>query len=197
MLKKIGALVLAGLGLTVTSYGAGFYVGAGVGVDAVDYKNHATVVNPSINVINDVSQSAQGILGSLFAGYQWRIQQFFLAGELNANLMSSSSDSSNVELVNNSVSKTAIKIDRSFGISFLPGLYIDDLLVFYGHVGYTRGRFVINTTDNSLANINTMLNGVRFGVGMRRAFCNNFAMRLEYAHINYQSNSFAVYDPIG
>lgn len=193
MLKKIITPILFMLSTSCWAWGTGFYGGAGIGVDAVDFRETAYVQNPNTNVINKTQLAGQGVLGDLFAGYSWSRCWFYLAGELNGNLSSAKFHISNDEFIHNAFANTTYKIDRSWGISALPGIVLPCTTLLYGRVGYTSGYFDIQTNDISLANASSRLNGIRYGIGLQKQIYRNFDMRFEYSHINYQDHSQLVF----
>lgn len=179
-------------------WGNGFYAGAGVGVDATEFRTTSYVSKPStFDVINKTQSSAQGVLGNIFAGYSWRYCWLYLAGELNGNLSSARFHTTNQEFFNNAVAGTTYKINRTWGVSALPGIILPQTTLLYGRIGYVNGFFNTDTTDVSLANVSARLNGVRYGLGLQKRICRNFDMRFEYSRISYQDHSDFVFDPIG
>lgn len=180
------------------AWAPGFYVGAGLGVDTADFR-HKTFPQRrfDFSVINKTQLASQGLLGTIFGGYGWNCGAFYLGGELNGNASTAHVSMSNHELIHHTLSKTAIKINRSWGVSALPGLLLPENTLIYVRVGYADGSFDINTSDSSLANANMMLNGLRTGVGIEKIIYKNVAIRFEYSHISYQDYNAVVIEPFG
>lgn len=199
MLKKLSLVVMLITPLSVLAcWGSGFYIGAGIGSDTTDFNVTSYVSQPgNFNVINKTELAAQGVLGDLFAGYSWHRNWFYLAGELNGNISSAKFNTSNDELVHSNYSQTSYKINPTWGVSLLPGVLLPETTLLYGRVGYTDGKFVINTTDISLANDKTWLSGLRLGVGLEKRIYNKIGLRAEYSHISYKGQSETVFDPVG
>lgn len=207
MAKKILFLILSLLPLCTWSYqqpccwsawGSGLYLGTGIGVDATEFRITSYPSQAgNFNVINKTQVSAQGILGDLFAGYSLRYCWLSLAGEINGSLSSARFHTSNQDFVHDSFAGTTYKMNRSWGISVLPGIILPETTMLYGRVGYVSGYFNSETTDNSLANVSTRLNGLRYGLGIQKRLCKNLDMRFEYSRISYQDHSDTVFEPIG
>ncbi len=197
MSKKLIALILLSSPLSCwAAWGSGFYLGAGIGADTTDFKVTSTPQKSGeFSVINNTEEAAQGVLGDLFGGYSWHYQWFYLAAELNGNLSSAKFTTSNNELVHSSYSQTSYKINRSWGIGVLPGVLLPETTLLYGRVGYVDGDFHINTSDTSLVNANTWLDGLRLGVGLEKRIYKDFSIRAEYSHISYQKQSGTASDP--
>ncbi len=183
------------LSFSTSAWSCGFYVGAGLGPEATDFKQSSTIVSPgSFNVKNTTHFSGTGFFGSLFGGYAWNQKQFYLAGEANINMSSLDFQASNDEFIHSSFSETHYKMQHEVGLSILPGYLFTNTTLFYGRLGYANGNFKISTTDTSLTNINRNLSGFRYGLGMNQTITQHFSVRMEYSHIDYQNTSFTVVD---
>ena len=155
MAKQIG---LAGIMLLVSStpcWGmTGFYIGLGGGPEHADFRQVAHIVqgatptNPSnADVMERGHLAGKGWFGSLFAGYEKRYAvgkterpNLSLAGEINIDASSVKYKESNDELIHMNYNKASYKMRRSFGVSVLPGVVIQDSTLFYARLGY-RGHF--------------------------------------------------------
>ncbi len=147
----------------------------------------------NFNTINTTSLSAQGVLGNLFAGYSWRYCWFYLGAEANGMLSTAKFYSSNEEFIHHTFADTTYKINRAWGVSALPGIVLPQNTLLYGRAGYVSGYFDVDTTDISAANVNTRLNGFRYGLGLQKQICRNFDVRVEYNRIDYQDHSDLVF----
>lgn len=196
MLKKLIVIPLFALPLSCFAWSNGAYVGAGIGIDTADF-NVTTYPQKTgeFNVINTTEWATQGVLGNIFGGYSWHHNWFYLAGELNGNLSSAYFTTSNEDKVHSSFSQTTIKMNKSWGIGLLPGIILPQDTLLYARVGYVDGNFHVSTTDVSLANTNTWLNGLRLGLGIEKTIHKNWGLRLEYSHISYEQQSSTVNIP--
>lgn len=186
------------------SYAAapGFYIGAGMGPENADFDQHARLlVHPpgsthiESNVTDSTHLSGTGLFGTLFAGYGWSKQQFYLAGEVNVNVSSVIFQSKNNEYIHQTFSKTKYRMEHGYGISLIPGYLYSPNTLFYARIGYTNDNLKISTSDVSLANINKNLSGYRFGLGIQEYFTQHMSARMEYSQANYQNEKFTVILP--
>ncbi|MEO8400848.1 MAG: outer membrane beta-barrel protein [Gammaproteobacteria bacterium] len=188
---KISAVLL--FVFSTPGFCSGFYLGAGVGPEYASFKKDSHFVQGiNANVIDKSQLSGWGTFGSIFGGYGWIHKSFYLAGELNANVSSVNSHSSNSEYVHQTFSSTDYKMKHSYGISVIPGYLFSPITLFYARLGYTNSNFKISTSDASLANIDTNLDGFRFGAGIKQTISEKLAVRLECSQVNYQRKSMRV-----
>ncbi len=181
-----------------TASHAGFYVGAGIGPDTVEFKDNSHVFSPgNFDVINKSQLSATGVFGTLFAGYGWLHNQFYLAGELNGNISSAASYAANDEYVHESFASTSLKVKNSIGISVLPGYQFTPTTLFYGRLGLTNSKIQVKTSDISLANASNRIDGFRYGLGIKQAISDRFAVRMDYSRINYHKFESGTFDVLG
>lgn len=205
-MKYITGLIF--LSLSTVSWSDGFYVGLGVGPQSANFSQDSSIIQSSLlplqnfNVINKAKFAGRGVFGSLFGGYGRRfcIQGFnpnslYLAAELNGDLSSTQFETSNSEFIHANFSKTTMKIENSYGISLLPGIYYSCNTLFYARLGYVRSHFTVDTSDTSLANVSTGLDGFRYGFGIKQNLTRKLAFRMEWSRNNYQGTSFSTLDP--
>lgn len=201
MLRKISTGFLLSLGV-VPSF-AGFYVGASTGPEGALFYQRAHVTRSSIypfesfDVIDKNRFAGSGIFGSIFGGYGWRYDRFYLAAEGNANISSLEYKLTNDEYVHQNFSKTTFTIKRSYGVSLLPGYFLSETTLFYGRVGYANGRLKIKESDPSINSITQNLDGIRFGLGVRHAFTPNWIGMMDYSQIHYDHVTSHTFDPFG
>lgn len=189
MLKRIAILALSTLLFPLSSYANGFYAGVGIGRDTANFDQKLTINSTAFVADNDANGS--GALGTVFAGYSWLFNKFYLASELNAALSSIDHHSY--------VSSTTVPaftlnnryaIANTVGISLLPGIKITDASLIYGRLGYVRSQLKIDSQINNSTTSDThYLDGFRYGVGLETQFTRNLGLRLEYDHTDYQSYS--------
>lgn len=190
MLKKAG-ITIALLLLSFTCH-ARFYVGAGFGPEAGNFDQTSYFKHlPDANVKDTEQFAGKGYFGSIFAGYTVRCKQLYLAGEINANASSDEFHSSNSEFIHQTFSTTHYKMRNGIGLSALPGLCCNTLLI-YARLGFINTNFEISTRDTSLANIDRRLNGFRYGIGIKQDFSPTLSARMEYSHVDYSTTHFFV-----
>lgn len=202
MLRKI-SLASAVFVLLNTSAHAGFYLGASAGPEGASFSQRAHVVGQgngalNFNVIATNHFSGTGVFGSLFGGYAWVHQQYYLAGELNGNISSVKYRLTNDEYVHQNFAKTDFTMRQSEGVSALPGILLSETTLFYGRIGYSNGHLkIVEGADPSIKNINRNVPGIRYGVGIRKHLSPKWSMILDYSQINYRRVHSFTYDPIG
>jgi outer membrane immunogenic protein len=194
--KSLGFLLWASSSLC---WASGFYAGIGIGPEYGDIRINSTVIDNiggNFFVKNQDYEATRGVFGTLFAGYGLFFNNFwsdcenlYLAAEINANISSSNSKDYNKELIHQSFSHTNYKMKESYGVSLLPGFLITDSTLFYTRLGYSSGKFKLDTNDVSLSDIDTHLNGFRYGVGLQQVVIENLSLRLEYSDVAYTSVS--------
>lgn len=188
MLRK--TLIAASL-LPLSCWGAGFYVGAGLGPDLGDFAQNARITSPgNFDARDKTHHSGRGVFGTLFGGYSLSRDYWSLGAEVNGNLSSLKFKSSNYEYINLSFTNTKFRLRRNYGVSILPGFQYSENTLLYGRLGYANGNFRINTQDVSLKNINRNLDGFRAGLGLKQDLSEHLALRLEYSHIEYEKTTF-------
>ncbi len=193
MLKKINVFG-AGLFIFATTINAGFYGGAGIGSDTVDFTQRSTLstisdgIHPvDFSVINKSHLSGTGVFGTLFIGFEKLYNKFYIAGEVNGNISSVTHTEFNHEFIHLNFADTFIKIQNSFGISALPGFQFTPNTLFYGRLGWTNSKIQQNTGDLSLAGFSVRRDGFRYGLGVKQAITERVALRMDYSRIAYSS----------
>ncbi len=191
MLRKIA--LVSTLLISTPCFSSSFYLGAGAGPEFASFNQAARISQVGgFDARDSTNLSGTGIFGTLFGGYGWTHNQFYLAGELNANLSSVGFQSSNEEVIRGTYSALHYRIQNSYGLSLLPGyLWKNDTLL-YARVGYANGSLKISSSDSSIDNINQRIDGFRYGLGFRQGITKHVSARMEYSHIDYRSESFTV-----
>lgn len=180
---------------SASAWSNGFYIGVGAGPEAADFEKNATVVQPNYLYIKDQTHlSGTGYFGSLFGGYKWIFNTFYIATELNANVSNVEHDVYNKEFVNSNFGFSSYRMRQSYGISVLPGYLFTPATLFYARLGYALGNLYVSTPDTTLKKVNTYLNGIALGVGISQALSEKIALRMEYTQVNYQNKSFTTYN---
>lgn len=184
--------------ISKAAYANGFYVGIGAGPEFADFNQNAHIIiqPPGLpivaNIKDAVKYSGRGAMGSLFGGYYFTKQNFYLAGEVGVDEGSVLSSTSNVNSVSGANTATKYRMRNSVNVSVLPGFLCTDFTVFYARLGYSNGNFKVSTTDVSLANINRHLGGLYYGVGVQHMFSPHISARLEYDQAAYEATQFFV-----
>lgn len=204
MLGKISRVGVLSVLFTTPGF-AGFYVGGAVGPEGASFsqKSHVVGTNPQAPAgIFEVGAanhfSGTGVFGSLFGGYAWHSQKYYLAGEINGNLSSVKYELTNDEYIHSNFAKTTFRIRNSKGVSLLPGFFLSDSTLFYGRIGYSNGQVKISEgADPSIMSMSKNANGIRYGVGIRHAFTPQWSFMMDYSQINYKHLTSYTYDPFG
>lgn len=198
MIKRIGFISIVLFPLSIissVSFGKGFFIGAGIGPELIDFGQNATIIRINTYVKDQTYLSGKGIFGSLFTGYAEGYKRFYFAEAINIDVSSANFQSSNKNFSTQTFSNTKYQIDHSIGASVLPGvLLFTQTTLFYGRVGYEAGHFKISTTDSSLVNLNQYLNGVCYGVGIQQQVGAHVDVFMEYDHLIYESTSRTAID---
>lgn len=192
MLRRTAVVSL--LSILATPCFSGFYLGASVGPEGASFSQKAHFVAPdpahpvdAVDVVDKNHFSGLGVFGSLFAGYGWTRDRYYLAIEGNANLSSVQHKYSNDEYIHHNTSKTTFTIRNSEGVSALPGFFLSKDTLFYGRVGYINGRLQINESDPTIRSMTKNRNGIRYGLGLRHDLDERWTLMLDYSQINYDS----------
>ncbi|KTC84485.1 outer membrane protein [Legionella brunensis] len=186
---------------------SGFYAGASVGPEGAHFSQKAFVVRTGtsgsddrqgiFSVVDKNHFSGVGVFGSIFGGYGWTHNQYYLAGEINGNLSSVKYQLTNDEYIHQNFSKTYFTIKHSAGVSLLPGYFLSNDTLFYGRIGYANGRLKISESDPTIRSMTKNRSGIRYGLGIRHAFTPKWTLMMDYSQINYKSVTSSVFEPFG
>ncbi|MFC3908768.1 outer membrane protein [Legionella dresdenensis] len=197
MLRKTKLLSIISLLITTPSF-AGTYLGAGIGPEGARFTQRAHVVRTgTFDVIDKQHFAGVGVFGSLFAGYGWQHEQYYLAAELNANLSTLEYKLKNIEYVHGTASATTFSVKSSEGVSLLPGYFLTKNFLGYARIGYSNGRVKINESDPTIKSAKTNRGGVRYGLGIRYNWVERWTLMMDYSQINYRGIKSLVFEPIG
>lgn len=99
--------------------------------------------------------------------------------------------------------QTSIQVNSNYGISVLPGIKLNNATLFYVRLGYnwanieteenlgTNLAAAINATTNAgtwiSASQSNTIGGFNYGVGIESTFYDNWSVRAEYAHTDFNS----------
>ncbi|MCD6047282.1 MAG: hypothetical protein K0S08_929 [Gammaproteobacteria bacterium] len=176
MFKKtlVAAVILAASSSALAS---GFYAGAGIGADNVN--NKADITNNG-----SVNYGATGVLGGLFAGYQYNFANSFnLGAEAFANATSTNMTDNSYEP--NGDSAVKFKQTYSYGARILPGYNITPYIEAHAIAGFVRGHF--QTTLDSSQKYNA--NGFQAGLGASAMATKTIAIRGDLIYSGYKSHT--------
>ncbi len=193
-IKSLGTVMLL---FACSIVNAGFYVGAGLGPDSVDFyqRTHArgTVYldyPPNFDAYNKTHLAGNGVFGTIFAGFGQLFlhdKKFYIGAEANANISSVKYTAYNHEYIHTSFQDSFIKIKNSYGISVLPGFQYTPDTLFYGRLGIAIGK--IQRGNNQVFDPSTDFsksqNAFRYGLGMKRKLTDHLDIRMDYSRINY------------
>ncbi|MBA2711681.1 MAG: outer membrane beta-barrel protein [Tatlockia sp.] len=177
---------------------SGFYIGAGLGPEGASFSQKSDVVRPLTFYVEDHNHFAgTGGFGTLFAGYSWTFNRFYIAAEGNANISSVKYKLTNEEFLNNNFSKTTFTIPHSEGISILPGFYLRPDTLFYGRIAYANGRIKIRESDPTIRSNSLNRDGLRYGLGLRQDITDRWVFMMDYSQIHYNDIKSRVFEPMG
>lgn len=179
------------------SWPSGFYLGGGMGADSANFQQKGYVkIPPDFKIVKKTKLSGSGPFGTVFAGYGFDPgEMFYLAGEVNVKASDAKFRGTNKKSIHKKVSKTTYKANRSWGVSLLYGVIFPETALLYGKVGYVQGSLHVNTSDDSLANENTLRNKVRYGFGVEKRIFINLSARFDYTRISNNRHNKSTVDP--
>lgn len=179
----------------------GFYVGAQVGYDSYKATNSFNVTDASgtVNANGSITTNATGWAGGLFAGYgQYFQDAYYLAAEILVNT-SGASQSNNFTVTTSGVGGSAtskFSANTSWGIRILPGIKLNTSTLLYIPLGWMDASLKGTTTLSNIGGTLTASTsksgyqgGFVYGLGFETAVYENFSLRGEYTHTNYNSFS--------
>lgn len=175
----------------------GFYVGAQVGYDSYRAVKNTTASTTTLTTSGSTAIAATGWAGGLFAGYgQYFQDAYYLAAEILVNT-SGANQSNNGTTTTGGVTVTSnnkFSANNGYGIRLLPGIKLNNSSLLYIPLGWMatslKGTTSVTdgTTTASTSKSNTS-GAFVFGLGIETAVYENFSIRGEYNHTNYNSFS--------
>ena len=106
-----------------------------------------------------------GIVSNIFGGYgstAGPTENYYVGGEIFANIGS-------LPLSSDHYNRTTY----GFGISFIPGIYLNEYTIAYGRVGLENSHF---------SRTNSTQTGAQLGAGLQTRVTNNWDVRAEYVY---------------
>ena len=135
---------------------------------------------------------ATGLTGSIFGGFAWSNDQFYVAGEGFGTELTARSSTKTINTGSGTTS-AILRMRYSYGGSILPGLKIktaDDMVV-YIRLGAVKTRFELHQTvvpSGSTSNISkTTASGGQIGIGVQGYVARAIALRGEYDYSGYRT----------
>ncbi|MCD6047281.1 MAG: hypothetical protein K0S08_928 [Gammaproteobacteria bacterium] len=174
MFKKIFAAATI-LATSSSSFASGFYLGAGMGADSFD--NKATINDATAQFNNT------GVLGSLFAGYQYNFTNGFnLGAEAFAN-------TTTAKIINHAyIPPATSEAHYNYGLRVLPGYNITPYIEAHLISGFVRGNF--QDQFGEFATKKTFnINGFQVGLGTSAMATKNIAIRGDVIYSGYHSHT--------
>lgn len=173
------------------SYANSFYIGADIGPEMVNFDKKLTIVDnatKNTDYYKEDNLSGRGFNGDVFAGYSYHYNRFYLGGELNASLSTLKYKGFYIDNTQNQISEGDFTLDKSYGISILPGYQLTNNALVYGRLGYARGNFKYSEYKDNVNGVTerSWLNGYRYGAGIATSLTDQLGLRLEYNHLSYQ-----------
>jgi opacity protein-like surface antigen len=157
----------------------GFYAGGQVGHDALSTwstgpREAGTTLTANFGDL--------GYTAGLFGGYGAQFANFYLGGELEAELGKTHNDHERI----GGGQSFSVEKQWSYGASARVGYVANNTALLYGRIGFVETRFQLDYArgSNSLSAQDTKT-GLRVGGGMEFPASNNLIVRLDYTHTEY------------
>jgi len=178
----------------------GFYAGIQVGYDSYRAVNSYSVVDTTgvLKANGSNAMNATGWAGGLFAGYgQYFQDAYYLAAEILVNTSGASQSNNNTITLSGAggTINSKFSANTSYGIRVLPGIKLNTSSLLYIPLGYMsaslKGTANATSTTGLAANSSksSYQGGFVYGIGIETAIYENFSLRGEYTHTNYNSIS--------
>lgn len=186
-MKKIIALSLALAAGTYSSSAmaeaySGPYVGAEIGREGYEVKAKNMAIG-SLTVSAD-GISGNGVVGGIFAGYDFALSKSIFAGvEATVNLSSAKISASATDGV--STISAAVKARESFGGSARLGAMLNDSTGIYARLGWIRTKFEVEAMGTVLGHNHR--EAFQYGGGLETRVTNHATLRVEYTRLSYGS----------
>ncbi|MEZ5670143.1 MAG: outer membrane beta-barrel protein [Alphaproteobacteria bacterium] len=160
---------------------AGFYFGGQLGHDGLVSANSGPRQAGSVL---DAERGGYGASAGVYGGYGLRLDDFYLAGELDAEISDASWD------IERDPTGRVYSVDKhhSVGASLIAGYVLGDAALLYGRVGLVRTLFHTDyaTTGTSTSEDNTQT-GLRFGSGVEVPASDTVSLRFDFTYTDYES----------
>ncbi len=162
-----------------------FYVGLGVGSQALDFKVRVTGGRQTQS--EHFGQS--NVLGDVFIGYNRDIVPWF---NLGLDVFYSFYNITTTLTEGNSLSASRYKTNGNYGVKLMPAVNLKPNARLFFDVGATRGHFIYNTSFSARqlglpGSYSANLAGLILGGGIEVALTKHLSVRGEYQNISFNS----------
>lgn len=178
----------------LSAYANGFYIGAGGGYDVTDFYKTLNIEQNNVLLYDkEDHQTGTGYLGNALLGYEFDIGKAFIDAQLDGSVSNITYNGWFQDYENAQSSTATYKMNKAYGVSILPGYYLNKNVGLFGRVGYERGDFDYSEYkqdgDGPQYGISESewLNGFLLGLGARIPFNDHLALQFEYDHIWYET----------
>ena|SRR3990167_45828 len=151
------------------------YIGASVG--------YANTVFKSITGTTNTHQGNSGFDAGVLAGYEYKFDAFYLAGDVNLTGYNIKE-----KYTNTGLGSLTYQYNSSYGVDIYPGFYLNNDVKLFVLGGYQVGNFQFknNFAGNSYSTSKS-LGGWDLGLGSDVVLNDHFTLRLAYKWIGYSS----------
>lgn len=190
-MRKLFIASISTLAFSSTAYAdpfSGFYIGAEGGMDNYELSADLDLgdFDPAFDGTSATLDglSGDGVMGNLFAGYQYPIGGGFVSIEGFVGL----SDASMKASVTDGVDTVSIKTEarESYGVAARLGLRVNQSTGLYARVGWLNTKFKVTASDgvDSLSDSETE-DAIQYGAGLETMVAEKVALRFEYLLTDY------------
>ena len=163
----------------------GAFVGAGIGAIGLSGTERDThTVPPHTDTLD--GDRDWGVLGSIYAGYDFRLAQNVIAGAF------AEFDFTNAEFnVHGDDGINSLQENHAFNIGGRVGVLVSDATLLYALGGYSRGRFEFGYADEYSTEKN--FGGWFAGAGVEQKITGALGVKLEYRFADYGEEKVGVF----
>lgn len=189
----------------------GAYVGGELGYDYATINDHFTFPFTTSHGPSELEGhthfSAAGFVGGGFIGYGVQLKKnFYLGAEFLANGSTLSTYNQTIYNHFHDAGKYdgdgydhTLSIKNNIGISLLPGIHLNQNVLFYGRLGYSSAHVTgtegvifysepLNLPQSTTSySFSVSPNGFSYGLGIEAALVRHFSFRGEFIRTDYQS----------
>lgn len=185
----------------------GYYIGVAAGYDIYKIQNNIMYEDSNNNIVKTNPKLAvNGMIGDFILGYGKLLGSrgnVYLGMEVFANGSAADSDFQTsifslpiVEMQLPDIIDVDVVVNGSFGLGLIPGIKINNASMLYLKVGYNWSTVSLDETVRSLNEFEIIpveyddevtIKGLLYGIGLESAFNEQFSLRAEYTHTQYNS----------
>lgn len=161
-----------------------FYVGLGIGSEALDFKTSVTGITSTQR--EHFGQS--DLLGNVVLGYNHNMNPWF---NLGLDVFYSFYNITTTLTEGNSFGSSVYKTNGNYGIKFMPAINLKQYARLFLDIGVTGGHFIFNTSAlarqlGAPSSYSTNLAGLMLGGGIEVALTQHLSVRGEYQNISFK-----------